>query len=306
MRKNFHFEEGIKMKKTLSMILCAMLVAAMGVSASASNIAEEDRGNIKFGIKGIADTVEWTPDGEWTEGEYAEIDVKNTWISSACADDANDESAKNLDFKLGMSWDSKYIYGYVEFEDANGYNNTWGADPSSMWYSGALQICWAEADAESEDRLEYGIGLTSDTDEKISNVWGLKNYDAPVDDFEVFVDGDHLIYEFRTPVDGFSSVAAKEGSTYGFCLVISWGNDQDHIHTQISSGCTGDAGKQAANFAKVTLEEAMVVETEPETVEAVADEAPAADAAPQTFDAGIVAAVAAIVSAAGYAVSKKR
>ncbi len=294
------------MKKTLSLILAAMLVAAMGITATAGNVAEEDRGNIKFGIKGIADTVEWTPDGEWTEGEYGEIDVKKSWISTAVNDDANADAAMNLDFKLGMSWDSEYIYGYVEFEDANGYNNTWGADPSSMWYSGALQINWAEADAVDSDRLEYGIGLTSDSEEKITNVWAEKNYAASADDFEAFVDGDHIIYEFRTPVAGFSEVAAKEGSTYGFCLVISWGNDQDYIHTQLASGCTGDAGKQAGNFAKVTLEEAMVVETEPETVEAVADEAPAADAAPQTFDAGIVAAVAAIVSAAGYAVSKKR
>ena len=46
----------------------------------------------------------------------------------------------------------------------------------------------------------------------------------------------------------------------------------------------------------------QVLETEPETVEVVED---AAAAAPQTFDAGIVAAVAAIVSAAGYAISKK-
>lgn len=295
------------MKKTLSLILAAMLVAAMGVTASAGTTAEADRGNIAFGIKGIADGVEWTPDGEWTEGEYGEIDVKSSWISSATADDANQDAATGLDFKLGMSWDSEYIYGYVEFDDANGYNNTWGSDPGSMWYSGALQINYAEADATDTDRLEYGIGLTSDTDEKITNVWAEKDYAASVDDFECFVDDDHIIYEFRTPVAGFSSVAAKEGSTYGFCLVISWGNDQDYIHTQLASGCTGDAGKQAANFAKVTLEEALVVETEPETVEAAADEAPAeTTAAPQTFDAGVIAAVAAIVSAAGYAVSKKR
>ncbi|MGN1345557.1 MAG: discoidin domain-containing protein [Eubacteriales bacterium] len=42
-----------------------------------------------------------------------------------------------------------------------------------------------------------------------------------------------------------------------------------------------------------------------ETVEAPAAEAPAAKA-PETFDAGLIAALAAIVSAAGYAVSKKR
>ena len=45
-----------------------------------------------------------------------------------------------------------------------------------------------------------------------------------------------------------------------------------------------------------------VVETEAEVVDEVVE----APAAPQTFDAGIIAAVAAIVSAAGYAVSKKR
>ena len=49
------------------------------------------------------------------------------------------------------------------------------------------------------------------------------------------------------------------------------------------------------------LVEEIVPETEAETV-AAAEEAPAA---PQTFDAGIVAAVASLVAAAGYAVSKK-
>ena len=43
-------------------------------------------------------------------------------------------------------------------------------------------------------------------------------------------------------------------------------------------------------------------ETEAETVAEVVE----APAAPQTFDAGIIAAVAAVVAAAGYAVSKKR
>ena len=51
---------------------------------------------------------------------------------------------------------------------------------------------------------------------------------------------------------------------------------------------------------KLTAEE--YVEPEPETVAEVVEEA----AAPQTFDAGVIAAVAAVVSAAGYALSKKR
>lgn len=61
--------------------------------------------------------------------------------------------------------------------------------------------------------------------------------------------------------------------------------------------------------APETEPETTAPETEPETVAAPAEtEAPAAPApvAPQTFDAGIIAAVAATVSACGYAIAKKR
>lgn len=46
-------------------------------------------------------------------------------------------------------------------------------------------------------------------------------------------------------------------------------------------------------------------ETEPETVDAPVDTAPVETTAPQTFDFGIIAAAAAVVSLAGYAVAKK-
>ena len=52
------------MKKTLSLIMAGLLTVAMGTAAFAGHVAEEDRGNIKFGVKGIAETVEWTADGE--------------------------------------------------------------------------------------------------------------------------------------------------------------------------------------------------------------------------------------------------
>ncbi|MBQ4576594.1 MAG: hypothetical protein IJB07_02575 [Firmicutes bacterium] len=294
------------MKKTLSLILAGLLTVAMGTAAFAGHVAEEDRGNIKFGVKGIAETVEWTADGEWTEGEYAEIDVKKTWISTSNGDDANVDVTKNLDFTLGMSWDADYIYTYVEFVDADGHANENDADPTLIWQTGAMQINFAEVDAAGDQRLEYGIGLSSATGNFLTNVWADSigsGYAVPEDDFIVIEDGDTMIYEFRTPVSAFSSVAAKVGAQYGVCYVISWGNTyEDYRHTQLAAGCTGDAGKAADLFAKITLEEAIVVETEPETVEVVED---AAAAAPQTFDAGIVAAVAAIVSAAGYAISKK-
>ena len=294
------------MKKTLSLILAGLMTVAMGTAAFAGHVAEEDRGNIKFGVKGIAETVEWTADGEWTEGEYAEIDVKKTWISTSNGDDANADVTKNLDFTLGMSWDSDYIYTYIEFVDADGHANDKDAEVGNIWQVGAVQMNFAEVDAAGDQRLEYGAALSSVTGDYLTTVWADylgSGYAVPADDFVVVEDGDTMIYELRTPISAFSTVAAKVGAQYGVCYVISWGNTyEDYRHTQLAAGCTGDAGKAADLFAKITLEEAIVVETEPETVEVVED---AAAAAPQTFDAGIVAAVAAIVSAAGYAISKK-
>ena len=102
-----------------------------------------------------------------------------------------------------------------------------------------------------------------------------------------------------------ASVKGEEGKQISVCYVISWGNDADYAHTQLAAGCTG-FGKEASYFATVTLGDQIVVETEPEVVETVAeDTADATTEAPKTFDAGIIAAVAAIVSAAGYAISKK-
>ena len=295
------------MKKVFSLVLAGLLVAGMAVSTSAAFQAEEDLQNISFDIHRIHAT--WTPDGEWSDGEYAPVDVQNTWISAATNDEANLDAAKNLDFKLGMSYDDQYVYGYVQFVDANGHDNAWDDEPGSMWYSGALQINFSDADEAGDQRLEYGIGLTNNG-KKITNTWGdylgggFESADA---DWTCDVDGDTVTYEFRTPFSAFSdSVKGKEGDQIGFCLVISWGNEQDYIHTQLASGCTGDPGKAADNYAKVTLGDQIVVETEPETVETVADTAAAETTeAPKTFDAGIIAAVAAIVSAAGYAISKK-
>ena len=295
------------MKKVFSLVLAGLLVAGMAVSTSAAFQAEEDLQNISFDIHRINAT--WTPDGEWSDGEYAPVDVQNTWISAATNDEANLDAAKNLDFKLGMSYDDQYVYGYVQFVDANGHDNAWDDEPGSMWYSGALQINFSDADEAGDQRLEYGIGLTNNG-KKITNTWGDYlggGYEAAEADWYCDVDDDTVTYEFRTPFSAFSdSVKGKEGDKLGFCLVISWGNEQDYIHTQLASGCTGDPGKAADNYAKVTLGDQIVVETEPETVETVADTAAAETTeAPKTFDAGIIAAVVAIVSAAGYAISKK-
>lgn len=228
-----------------------------------SNLIELDRGNIAFTIPHIGvDTTNWTPDCLWEEGEYAEIYVPRTWVSVAVADGANANLAKNLPMRLGMSWDDEYIYTYVQFTDPNGHDNTWESDPGSMWQAGCMQVGYAEADATDENRLEYGIGRTSDTNELLSNVWAMgRNYDNSTVDYNVRVGAnDTMVYEFRTRIDSFSTVPAAAGVTYGACYVLSWGNGQDFAHTQLGSGISGDAGKAAENFMKVTLSEEVLTE----------------------------------------------
>ena len=295
------------MKKVLSLVLAGLLVAGMAVASSAANTEEADAGNIKFDIHRINGT--WAADGEWSDGEYAEVAVQKSWISTATADDANNEIAENLEFKLGMSYDDEYVYTYVQYDDPNGYDCAWDDEPTNMWYSSALQINFSDAGETDDQRLEYGIALTNNG-KKINNTWADylgSGYVAEDSEWSCNVDDDTVTYEFRTPFSAFSdSVKGQEGSQITFCLVLSWGNEQDYAHTQIASGCTGYAGKQAGNFAVVTLGDQIVVETEPEVVETVAEAAAETTTeAPKTFDAGIIAAVAAIVSAAGYAISKK-
>ena len=79
----------------------------------------------------------------------------------------------------------------------------------------------------------------------------------------------------------------------------------------VLTGSGLDAAAAEATEETVAETEAAAEETVAET-EAAAEEtveAPAADAsaetAPQTFDMGIIAAAAAVVSLAGYAVAKK-
>ena len=216
------------MKKVFSLVLAGLLVAGMAVSTSAAFQAEEDLQNISFDIHRINGT--WTPDGEWSDGEYAEVDHKTSWISAATNDEANLDAAKNLDFKLGMSYDDQYVYTYVQFVDANGHDNAWDDEPGNMWYSGAMQINFSDADEAGDQRLEYGIGLTN-SGKKITNTWGDylgTGFEAADADWTCNVDGDTVTYEFRTPFSAFSdTVKGKEGDNLGVFLVISWGNEKD-------------------------------------------------------------------------------
>ncbi len=96
----------------------------------------------------------------------------------------------------------------------------------------------------------------------------------------------------------------SEGQAIGMQLQVN-----DRIADNVSNSVKNMVSSQNAGswdvdlYDYVILGPELVIETEAEVVDAPAD---AADvAAPQTFDGGILAAVSAILAAAGYMVSKK-
>jgi hypothetical protein len=296
------------MKKFLSLIVMAILLVTLVVPSFALFKAEEDVLNVKFDVQKA--TTAWKGDGVISDGEYYKIDAKNTWFSAAVAADANIDYEKNLMPEFYMSWDETYVY-FASVVTFKTYENKWDADPGSMWQSGAMQMNYAEPNqTDPAYRLEYGVGLSSDTGALMTFNWadGMGSaYDALANkDFFIVNNNNVVTYEVRTPWTSFlAKPAVAEGSTFGACYVWSVGTGTDYIHTQLASGCTGDPGKNAGNFAQLKLVVAPVVETAAPTTEAPATTTDTTAAA-QTADVAGIAVFAALIALAGVVVATKK
>ena len=101
------------------------------------------------------------------------------------------------------------------------------------------------------------------------------------------------------PVEGVKYVYFQSEGALSGCFQMS---------ELVLTGTAGEAAPATAE-TEAPVEETMAPETEAAETTAAEEtvEAPATTTeAPKTFDAGVIAAVAAVVSAAGYAISKKR
>lgn len=296
------------MKKFLATLLTALMLCLMIVPAFASSQREADEGNVKFGIQ--KQLVPQKLDGVIDEYEYYEVALKSSWLSIAVKDDANDPKALNLNPKMYLSWDDQYVY-FASIVKPAQYEQTFGGDPPSMWQSNAIQMNFSAVDKEGEDRLEYGIGRTSDAGELLSTVWADylgAGFTPSKDNFIVTYANGTLTYECKTPWTAFMSGCPGEGGQFGLCVVWATGVGDDYIHTQLAAGCTG-YGKHADYFAKVTLEKAPEMPVDEVVVEDAAAPAVAAPTAPvvaaQTSDALVVFVVIAMISLAGTIIFKK-
>lgn len=117
---------------------------------------------------------------------------------------------------------------------------------------------------------------------------------------------DGYTYEISIAMADFcSGFHFKEGTVLGFDIQINSKSDDAESRTSAYGWAdTTNIGWQYPYvFGDLELAPAPVVEAETEAEVAISPDT--ATTAPATFDAGVLAALAAIVSAAGFAISKK-
>ena len=217
--------------------------------------------------------------------------------------------------ELDGALDDIYLQSAVYTIEADSVNYAWGgaeiqdfseAASYFLWDDNYLYICTTNVD-------DTPVALTGEKTwmNDAAEMWfideGLRHkiHAAADGNFFLGTDGDgQTAYDFA----GAKSVAGYTDD--GWCIEVALpmndlGAGKEFSFTlQVNNCLDNDAaagsasGSQNADYAMKCVAEEVVLPVVEEVVEE--------SAAPQTFDAGVIAAVAAIVSAAGYALSKKR
>lgn len=192
-------------------------------------------------------------DGTLDPNGYIRLDVQPGNLSYVY----DDTSTENLNFDVYASYDEDYIYLFVSTDDRYYHNDKTSSDAGDMWNQSCIQVGFAKLWDTGNQRLEYGIGRNSGTDELLFNCWSSDNYAVDLTaniDYAITVAGGKINYEVRTPVESFLGPGRKlyANTPFRFSLVMSEGQDNIITHTQIASGTTGN-GKKAEYFAMVNV-----------------------------------------------------
>ena len=217
-------------------------------------IDEDEVGSVAFDVWSIHNI--WSPDGVWSDREYTEIPVDRAWISAWAETEVDVEDAKELPFTLGMSWDTKYVYTYIQYKNESGHTNALTEDAYGIWVQDCVQAAFTEDGQSGFDTLEYGMAHSTAADKLLKYVWAdylSSGFTPTEDDFICVANGNTLIYEFRTPFSAFSNKAPAVGQTYRTCFILSRYLNGHTAHTQLASGCSGFM-KAADRFASFTLQ----------------------------------------------------
>ena len=257
------------MKKLIAFVLAFVLVAVPFTMTVLAGWQEEEvgTGGVSYAIG--AYTVKPVLDGKLDgDGAYTKIAYRSTEVSYAWSDDVDNSEAwaKGLKFDIYASYDATNVYVLV-VSDANHYFNECDDGDGNAWQYSCIQVSLADVDDSGGDRLEYGIWRKSNDGGQGAVVWS-QHGNAKAEftpeagkNYVVALDGGKLYYETVVPINTFLTYdKVSEDDRIGFNIVIGQA-DKDtvgHIHTQYSSGCTGN-GKNSDYFAKITLGAPIVV-----------------------------------------------
>lgn len=256
-------------------------------------------------------------DGEiealWDGAEWTDIDLPY----------GEDKDNYGHSARAKLMWDETNLYVYAEV-----------TEPSTEEWNDTFEIYFDElgdktASYESDDTQN---GFWKDG---LRPGYGTNNREMFIDEYSVTYTGTQFVVEAAIPWLVLEPVGGEklglefmlniEKADGTFVQALRWNVDTANGDAAPWQGtsCFGDLvlvaeteaapetepETEAAPDTEPETEPETAAETEPETVEAPAEPAEVvetAPTAPQTFDIGVIAAVAAAVSAMGYAVSKKR
>ena len=301
------------MKKFIALLLTAIVAASAAMTASAADVtgrlAEIEVEQISTAPK---------IDGKFSEEEWGTNPIttitkenRDPYLS-LCASDAawltNDELLPS-NMNTYMRWDENYFYYCSVIETKATYNAATPGDEGSVWKGNSF-IWQIISDKNITDSITKTIvGLNNDG----QILWNTETaeagtavetgaYTPAYDKIAIVREGNTTVYEVAFKWETIMPQGAKlsVADEFVFYALYMPAIDDTANPVDVAVGGISDEGKYL--YWNVTLTEEVIPETEAETeAEVVEDTA----AAPQTFDAGVIAAVAAIVSAAGYAISKK-
>lgn len=291
------------MKKFLTLSLAALMVAGMSLSAAA--FAPVGNVSVPYAtpkVDGVINADEYPAEGKvvidqnnaTAGGWLGEVPAANS-IELFCAwDDNNFYLAGNItDPEFNYTTNAEGYNGDAFQVSLNVDNVFKTADASSraIFYSWGLQENGA-VDVMRQESANNGLITGAGKGQKTDKGWC----------FEVALSLEMLAEDVinKAGTDAIVEPGMPIGGLFCYLDHDAAGGLVNAYATSATETVGWDPAAHGLTF--VFAEEVVETETEAEVVDEVVE----APAAPQTFDAGIIAAVAAIVSAAGYTVSKKR
>ena len=269
------------MKKILASALAVCMMAALSVAASAADYNASSALNNEIVVDGVKDAA---------------------YVSAPAVMSVAEATEGGATGDVYMAWDNDYLYVFADVTDEA---VTAAADVTSIWANDSIEVyinlSGAEGNITDINAAQYTAG-PSYTAWAGGGLHRDNNMDASTFAYTYTDTG----YTMEMAIAWGDEYTPAEGASFPFCAGVNDDADADpatrEFHNFTGAGQANAWSVADATWDSLTLTAEEYVEPEPETVAEVVEEA----AAPQTFDAGVIAAVAAIVSAAGYAISKKR